>query len=339
MNYSVFVATFQVIRFWGKNMDRREFIKTSAIVASAALISNKLANAMSGDENPMNKLDKNNLGKTGQKISIIGFGGIVVMNAEPAAAAKAVADAYEKGINYFDVAPSYGDAEIKLGPALKPYRDKVFLACKTGKRDKAGAKQELDNSLKHLETDHLDLYQLHALTDVEKDVKAAMAKDGAIQAFLEAKKAGIIKYIGFSAHSPQAALVAMNEFDFDTIMYPVNFCTHFHSNFEDEVLKVAKKKKIGILALKAMALQKWQNDEVKRKEYGKCWYEPIDEPKLAKLALSWTFSQGVTSALPPGDEKLFRLALELAPDCKKPTKSELAELETTAKSLQPILPS
>ena len=319
-------------------MDRREFIKTSAIAASTAFLSNKLANTMSYGDNSMSKLHKNSLGKTDRKLSIIGFGGIVVMNADPAVAAKAVADAYEKGINYFDVAPSYGDAEIKLGPALKPYRDNIFLACKTAIRDKAGAKQELDNSLKHLETDHLDLYQLHALTDVEKDVKAAMAKDGAIQTFLEAKKAGIIKYIGFSAHSPQAALVAMNEFDFDTILYPINFCTHFHSHFEDEVLKVAKKKKMGILALKAMALQKWQNDEGKRKEYGKCWYEPIDDPKLAKLALSWTLSQGVTSALPPGDEKLFRLALELAPGCKKPTKSELTELETTAKSLQPILP-
>jgi aryl-alcohol dehydrogenase-like predicted oxidoreductase len=320
-------------------MDRREFIKTSAIAASAAFISKKLANALPDEGYPMTKLDKNNLGKTGQKLSIIGFGGIVVMNAQPDVAAKAVADAYKRGINYFDVAPSYGDAEIKLGPALKPYRDKVFLACKTAKRDKQGAKQELDNSLKNLETDHLDLYQLHALTDVEKDVKAAMAADGAIQTFLEAKKAGIIKYIGFSAHSPQAAAAAMNEFDFDTIMYPVNFCTHFHSNFENEVLKVAKKKKMGILAIKAMALQKWQNDQAKRKEYSKCWYEPIDNPKLAKLALSWTLSQGVTAALPPGDEKLFRLALELAPNCKKLKESELDELETTAKSLQPILPS
>lgn len=320
-------------------MDRRDFLKTSAIAAGSAFLSNKLANAASGSENSMNKIHKNKLGKTGQKLSFIGFGGIVVMNSEPAVAAKAVADAYERGINYFDVAPSYGDAEIKLGPALKPYRHKIFLACKTGKRDKAGAKQELDNSLKHLETDHLDLYQLHGVTDVEKDVKAALSKDGAIQTFLEAKKAGIIKYIGFSAHSPEAAQVAMNEFDFDTILYPINFCTHFHSHFDDEVLKLAKKKNMGILALKAMALQKWQSEEGKRKVYSKCWYEPINDPKLAKLALSWTLSQGITAALPPGDERLFRLALELAPDCKKLTKSELAELENTAKSLQPILPA
>ncbi len=285
----------------------------------------------------MNKIQKNKLGKTGQNLSVIGFGGIVVMNAEPAAAAKAVAYAFEKGVNYFDVAPSYGDAEIKLGPALKPYRDKVFLACKTAKRDKAGAKEELNNSLKQLETDHLDLYQLHAIWDVEKDVKAAMAKDGAIQTFIEAKKAGIIKYIGFSAHSPQAALAAMNEFDFDTILYPTNFCTHFHSRFEDEVLKAARNKNMGILALKAMALQKWQNENDKKK-YPKCWYEPVDDPHLAKLALSWTISQGITAALPPGDEKLFKLALDLLPNCKQLTQTELAELEKIAKSLQPIFP-
>jgi aryl-alcohol dehydrogenase-like predicted oxidoreductase len=211
--------------------------------------------------NNQQKIPKRLLGKTGRKLSIIGFGGIVVANVTSLRAAGIVAEAVDKGINYFDVAPSYGDAELKLGPALKPFRSKCFLACKTGKRDKAGAKQELDNSLKNLKTDHLDLYQLHALIDIEKDVKAALAKDGAIQTFLEAKKQGIIDLIGFSAHSPQAALTAMREFDFDTILYPINFCCHFQGSFDQEVLAEAKKRNMGILALKAMAKQKWQNDE------------------------------------------------------------------------------
>ena len=282
---------------------------------------------------------KRPLGKTGCELSIIGFGGIVVQNAAPEHAKAVVAEAFEKGINYFDVAPSYGNAEIKLGPALKPYRDRVFLACKTGKRDKAGAKEELDNSLKTLQTDHFDLYQMHALIDIEKDVKAALSKNGAIQTFLEARKAGIIRFIGFSAHSPQAALTAMREFDFDTILYPVNFCTHFHSKFEQEVLAEAKKRNMGILALKAMAKQKWQNEQSPQREaYQKCWYEPIDDPELARLALSWTLSQGITAAVSPGEEKLFRMALELAPTCKKITAGEITQLESIAKSLQPILP-
>ena len=282
------------------------------------------------------KIPKRLLGKTGRKLSVIGFGGIVVMNAEPKHAEEVVAEAVEKGINYFDVAPSYGDAELKLGPALKPFRDKCFLACKTGRRDRAGAKEELDNSLKNLKTDHFDLYQLHAVSDVEKDVKAALAKDGAIQTFLDARKQGKINLIGFSAHSPQAALAAMREFDFDTILYPVNFCCHFQGNFDQEVLAGAKKRNMGILALKAMARQKWQDDE-DRKAYPKCWYEPISEPEIASLALRWTLSQGVTAAIPPGEEQLFRMALAIAATYKGLSADELSRLEKLSVDLQHIL--
>jgi aryl-alcohol dehydrogenase-like predicted oxidoreductase len=278
---------------------------------------------------------KRPLGKTGRELSVIGFGGIVVMNAEPLRAAGVVAEAIDKGVNYFDVAPSYGDAEIKLGPALKPFRSKCFLACKTGRRDKAGAKEELDNSLKNLKTDHLDLYQLHALIDVESDVKAALSKDGAIQTFLEAKKQGIIDLIGFSAHSPQAALAAMREFDFDTILYPVNFCCHFQGNFEQEVLAEAQRRGMGILALKAMARQKWQK-EGDRKAYPKCWYEPISELETASLALRWTLSQGITAALPPGEEKLFRMALTIAARHKDLSADELSILRKLSADLQHI---
>ena len=322
-------------------MDRREFLKTSAVAAGSGIFLDKLAFGMGKaikDTDIKRTIPKRPLGKTGRELSIIGFGGIVVMNAEPIQAKLVVAHAFERGINYFDVAPSYGDAEIKLGPALKPYRDRVFLACKTGRRDKAGAKEELDNSLKNLQTDHFDLYQLHGLIDVEKDVKAALSKDGAIQTFIEARKAGIIRFIGFSAHSPQAALTAMREFDFDTILYPINFCTHFQSKFEVEVLAEARKRNMGILALKAMAKQKWLDEQSpQRKAYQKCWYEPIDDPELARLALSWTLSQSITAALPPGEEKLFRMAMDLAPICKKITASQITQLETVAKSLQPIL--
>ncbi len=285
--------------------------------------------------NNQQKIPKRLLGKTGRKLSIIGFGGIVVMNAEPQHAKEVVAEAVEKGINYFDVAPTYGDAELKLGPALKPFRDRCFLACKTIRRDRAGAKEELDNSLKNLKTDHLDLYQLHAISDVENDVKAALAKDGAIQTFIDARKQGIIDLIGFSAHSPQAALAAMREFDFDTILYPVNFCCHFQGSFDQEVLVEAQKRNMGILALKAMARQKWQNDE-DRKAYPKCWYEPISEPEIASLALRWTLSQGVTAAIPPGEEQLFRMALAIAATYKDLSAYELSRLKKLSIDLQHI---
>jgi len=319
-------------------MNRRQFIKSSAIGAGTVLLSSKKIEAMSrspNNEQLTNKMPKHVAGRTGQKLSIIGFGGIVVMNAEAEHAKKVVAEAVEKGINYFDVAPTYGDAELKLGPALKPFRNNCFLACKTTKRDKVGAKEELDNSLKNLKTDHFDLYQLHAISDVENDVKAALGKDGAIQTFIEARKAGIIRYLGFSAHSDEAALMAMKEFDFDTILYPINFCTHYKGKFDQKVVAEAKKRNMGILALKSMALQKWHGQD-KKKQYPKCWYEPITEIELARKALAWTLGQGVTAMLPPGEEALFRIAMNLGPDLAKIGKTQNTELEDLSAKLDPI---
>jgi aryl-alcohol dehydrogenase-like predicted oxidoreductase len=157
-------------------------------------------------------MERRALGKTGQELSIVGFGGIVVMNVEPPKASRLVSEAVDRGVNYFDVAPSYGNAEERLGPALAPYRDRAFLACKTGKRGKEEAAQELRQSLARMQTDHFDLYQLHALTSME-EMEQALGPGGALEAFLEARDAGLIRYIGFSAHSVETALAAMDRFD------------------------------------------------------------------------------------------------------------------------------
>lgn len=318
---------------------RRDFLKSvAATAAGLSALSAEEAFPMAHSSKKSERLEQTlhqTLGKTGLRVYQIGFGGIVVMNADPQDAQKVVAKAVADGINYFDVAPTYGDAEVKLGPALKPFRKEVYLACKTHERTAEGAKSNLDNSLKNLQTDHFDVYQLHAITDVDKDVKAVFAKGGAMEVILDAKKAGIIRHVGFSAHSPQAALAAMNEYDFDTVMYPISFCTHFGSGFEDEVLKEAKKRNMGIIALKALAKQKWLNEQDKAR-YPKCWYEPIDDEPTAKLALSWTQQQGASVILPPGDERLFRLAAKLLPQCKPLTEDELKTLKNTAMNLQPI---
>jgi len=322
------------------NMDRRDFLKAALGGSAAALVwgCSKLQLQPSRTSKETLTMPKRLLGKTGQRLSIIGMGGIVVMNAEPKQAARVVEDSIAQGVNYFDVAPTYGDAELKLGPALKPYRHQVFLACKTTQRRREGAEKELTASLKRLQTDHLDLYQLHAIKDVEKDVHAALGKGGAIEAFLAARDKGLVRYLGFTAHSPQAALAAMREFDFDTIMYPINFACHYVSNFEGEVLTEARKRNMGVIAIKAMARQRWPKDDPNRGKYAKCWYQPIDDPELARLALSWSFSQGVTAAIPPGEESLYRLALKLAGDCRPLSTAETSRLQTLAKRLNAIFP-
>src|SRR5438105_1550464 len=142
-------------------------------------------------------IPKRAYGNTGIELSIVGFGGVVVMGMEQGDADRIVKEAFDRGVNYFDVAPSYGDAEERLGPALEGIRERVFLACKTGKRTKTEAAEELRESLRKLRTDHFDLYQLHALSSLE-EVETCFGPDGAIEAFLEARDSGLTRYLGFS---------------------------------------------------------------------------------------------------------------------------------------------
>ncbi len=286
-------------------------------------------------ENPA-RLRQRKYGRAGVKLSIIGFGGILVDGAGQQHANRLVAEAFEKGVNYFDVSPTYGDAELKLGPALEPYRKKVFLACKTGQRKREGALKELNESLKRLRTDYLDLYQLHSITNVKNDVDAVFAKGGAMEVFLEAKKQGRIRYLGFSAHSEQAALAAMDRYDFDSVLLPINFAAFYKGNFGPKVITAAKSKGMAILALKSLARQQWPEDDPLRKQYPKCWYQPVTGRENARLALYFTLSQPVTAAIPPGEESLFRMALDLALNFKPLSRRDFEKIKHMAESLNPI---
>lgn len=312
-------------------MKRRQFIKTAGTAPLVTYFPAGLKNITRVFSN--GKLEKRSLGKTGEKLSILGFGGIVVMDATPEQASQRVKEAIDYGINYFDVAPTYGDAEIKLGPALEPYRKDVFLACKTTKRTRDEARQELENSLANLGTDHFDLYQHHAVTSLE-DVDTLLGKGGSMETFLEAREEGKIRFIGFSAHSVEAAMALMDRFDFDTILFPINFTTWYAGNFGPQVLARAKEKGMGILALKAMAKQPYASDEENR--LPKCWYRPLTDPEEAKMGLRFTLSHPVTAALPPGNEDLFSMALGLATGFKPLNNEEVEKIKKIGLAGEPI---
>lgn len=314
-------------------MKRRTFIKSTAIIAPMV---NLFGSDLSGITRNLSSsaMEKRALGRTGEMLSIIGFGGIVVRDASPDEASRQVRKAIDAGINYFDVAPSYGDAEVKLGPALEPYRKNVFLACKTGKRTKDEAKAELDQSLKNMRTDHFDLYQLHAVTSME-DVRTILAPGGALEAFVEAKKAGKIRFIGFSAHSVEAAMGLMDGFDFDTILFPVNYKTWNAGNFGPQVLARAKEKNMGILALKAMAKGPWPKD-ANRTIYPKCWYEPLTDQEDIRMGLRFTLSHPVTAAIPPGEPELFAMALNVSGRLEPLKDEEVIMIKQKAHNGEPL---
>jgi aryl-alcohol dehydrogenase-like predicted oxidoreductase len=313
-------------------MDRREFLVGAAGTGTAlSLFPAELA-AIEREARP-DGLERRSLGRTGEKLSIIGFGGVVVTNTTAPTASRHVGAAIDAGVNYFDVAPSYGNAEDMLGPALEPYRKGVFLACKTQGRTKDAAARELESSLRKLRTDHFDLYQHHAVTK-KADVETILGPGGAMEAFEEAKRSGKVRFLGFSAHSVEAALALMDGYAFDTILFPVNYATWHAGGFGAQVLAKAREKGMGILCLKALARRPWPEGAAKRHE--KCWYEPLDTPAEMALALRFTLSHPVTAAIPPGNEALFLKTLELAASFAPLSPDEVATLKLRGASETPL---
>jgi aryl-alcohol dehydrogenase-like predicted oxidoreductase len=325
-------------------MDRRGFLlKGTAGAAGLAAASEILEPAAWADETRGNQMSipRRKLGKTGEELSIVGFAGIVLMNNSQSFANNMVAEAVERGINYFDIAPSYGDAQARLGPALEPYRKNVFLACKEGAGGEEGdwtrdsAAKTLDESLRQLRTDHVDLYQFHALHRMS-DLEQIFGPNGAMEAFEAGRKAGKLRFIGFSAHSVEVAIAAMDRYNFDTILFPINFVLFSQANFGPQVIEHAQEKGVGIMAIKGMAKTVWPDSEKKGHPHEKCWYQPADFPHQATLGYKWTLSRAITAALPPGDERYFRLGMDVGQQFKPITKAEEEKLMASATGLKPI---
>lgn len=316
------------------HMKRRDFIKSTALAAPALSLFPADLSFITREPSVTKKLEKRSLGNTGEMLSVIGFGGIIVMDAIPEDALSIVKFAVDAGVNYFDVAPSYGDAEMKLGPALEPYRKDVFLSCKTRNRTKDDARKELRQSLLNLRTDHFDLYQLHAVTSLD-EVETILGKGGALEAFMDAREEGKIRFIGFTAHSVEAALALMNGFDFDTIMFPFNFATWYAGNFGPQLLELAREKKMGIITIKAMAKGPWLPN-ADRSKHQKLWYEPLSGEDDIRMGLRFALSHPVTTALTPGEAELLKIAIDLREQLKPLNSEEVETIKAKALNQNPL---
>ena len=317
-------------------MERREFLKmgTAAGLVNSAKMLEPLAQAEQAGRSAK-AIPRRKLGKTGEELSIIGFAGIVVMENSPSFASNIVAEAVDRGINYFDVAPTYGNAQERLGAALEPYRNRVFLACKEEDWTRDGSAKLLDESLRLLRTDHVDLYQFHALSKMS-DLEQILGPNGAMETFEAAKNAGKVRFIGFSVHSVEVALSAMDRYHFDTVLFPVNFVLYSQANFGPQILEKARQKEMGIMALKGMAKTTWPDSEKSNHSHPKCWYELAAFPEEAALGLRWTLSQPITAAIPPGDERYFRLGMDIGQDFQPITEVEQQRLLAGAGGVNPI---
>lgn len=292
-------------------MKRREFLKSMGGAASMLALAGPATWTLTAADTGRG-LPQRRLGRTGFNASIIGFPGLSLVHYDQARCTTAVHQAWESGINFFDVAPAYGNGqcETKLGIALQGLnRDRYFLACKTKKRDAEGARLELENSLRALKTDHFDLYQLHHLVRPE-EVQRALGPGGAMETILKAKEQGKLRWIGFSAHTTKAALEALRTFPFDTVMFPINFVEFYNRGFGREVLALAAERQAAVLAIKPMSYGAWPAGMERTRQW---WYRSVESPEDVELALRFALSQpGVVTAFPPAFLDLLDRALEAA---------------------------
>jgi predicted aldo/keto reductase-like oxidoreductase len=322
-------------------MKRRSFLQTagSAVGASVVTAGSDLHADTTADVEVLEGVARRTLGRTGAKISMVGYPGFALQHEDQQACTTSLRNAFDNGINYFDVAPAYakGLCEKRMGIGLQGLpRDQYFLSCKTKMRDKQGAREELDRSLKRLKTDHFDLYQLHCLIKAE-EVTQALGPGGAMETILEAKKAGKIKHIGFSAHTTRAALQALKQFQFDTVMFPINFVEYYTIGYGKAVLAEAKTQGAAVLAIKAMSYGRWPNGQERSRQW---WYRTLEEPEMINLGLRFTLSQEpVVAAIPPAWLDLTAKAIKEIKTYRQASEADFDRCRKLATNCQSVFQS
>jgi aryl-alcohol dehydrogenase-like predicted oxidoreductase len=265
------------------------------------------------------------------------FGGAAFWEISQADADKVMEQVIEAGINHIDIAPSYGQAEERVGPWMPRERNRFFLGCKTTERTKQGAWDEMQRSLKRLQTETFDLYQCHAITTME-ELDAVTMKGGALEAFVEARQRGLIQHIGITGHgadAPKIYLEALRRFDFDSILFPLNFVqmgNPEYRKYAEELITECKTKDVGTMVIKTITKAPWGE----RPHTTNTWYEPFDKADDIQRAVNFALSYDVTGLCTVGDTRILPLVLQACKNFKRMSSTELEEMITTSGQYEPL---
>lgn len=280
-------------------------------------------------------MEKRRFGRTEHLSTVAIFGAVALGQIDQPAADKVMEQVVAAGINHYDVAPSYGDAELRLGPWMPKVRDSVFLGCKTTERTRQGAKAEMFESLKRLQVERFDLYQLHAVTTMQ-ELDAVTGKDGALETFIEAREQGLTRYLGITGHGMQVAeifLEALRRFDFDSVLFPINyklFSIPAYREKAEELLQVCKAKDVGVMIIKSVAKGPWGE---KTQRYH-TWYEPFDDAEHIQKGINFALSQEVTGICTTGDYRVLPTVLEACEHYRKLSREEQDALIREGEALE-----
>lgn len=268
-------------------------------------------------------MERRRLGRLGALNSVIIYGAAALGAVDQDTADASVQQALDGGINHFDVAASYGDAELRLGPWMPRVRQQIFLSTKTGERERDAAWAQINASLVRLQTDHVDLLQLHAIGDLD-ELDRATGAGGALEAAVRAQEEGLVGAVGITGHGPNAPathLEALRRFDFATVLTPINFILHqdpaYRADYEALVERV-QADDVGLMTIKTAARRNWPAVGAGEPANGQAyatWYEPFDEYERVRAAVSWSLARPEVTGIPTaGDVRLLGMQLQAEAD-------------------------
>jgi len=276
-------------------------------------------------------------GRTGHRSTRIIFGGAALGRASQDEADRALDVLLGHGINHVDVAASYGGAELRVAPWLKRHPDRFFVGTKTGKRTADEAREELHRSLERLGVDRIDLWQLHNLSD-PIDWDRALSPGGAIEAAVEAREQGLVRFIGVTGHGAQIAAThrrSLERFDFDAVLLPYNLLTYrsryYAENF-DALLATCQQRNAAVQTIKSIAYRPWSG----RERSAGTWYQPLEEPEDIAPAVHWALARPGIFVITAGDLRLMPRVLEAAERFERaPSEAEMEAL-VESRRMEPL---
>ncbi len=281
-------------------------------------------------------IEKVPFGRTGHQSSRVIFGAAALGRMKQDKADPILEVLLEFGINHIDTAAAYGDSELRIGPWMREHRKHFFLATKTGDRTYEGARDSLHRSLERLRVDQLDLIQLHNLVD-EKEWQTALGPHGALEALVEARDKGLVRFIGVTGHGTQVAAMhrrSLERFPFDSVLFPYNFTMlgipQYNSNVE-ALIKLCNERGVATQTIKSVARRRWQNDNERKFS----WYEPLRDRDAIRRAAHFVLSRPLflnTSS----DTTILRTILEAASEvATAPARAEM-EADIARYAMEPL---
>lgn len=258
-------------------------------------------------------METRRLGRTGHMSSVAILGAAAFARSDEESTARAFAAAVEAGVNHLDIAPTYGRAEELVGPLVPAVRDRLFVGCKTGRKNADGVRAQLEESLRKLGCDSFDLYQLHGVVSVDELDRRA----DAATAIVRARDEGLCRHVGITGHdvgAPAAAAEAIRRYDVDTVMFPINprfWADDDYRRDAERLLALAAERDVGVMAIKAGAARPWGNTD----RWATTWYEPRPAGTDLETGIRFALSTpGATGFCTPGDITLLSDALRIVGD-------------------------